>query len=46
MRILFQAPLAVGDADELQQLDRARLGLRIAHLQVNEQRFHDLLADR
>ncbi len=46
MRILFQPPRAVGDADELQQFERTRLGLCVCHLQVDEQRLHDLLADR
>jgi hypothetical protein len=44
--ILLQAPLAVGDADELKQFERARFGLRGRHLQMDEQRLHDLLADR
>ena len=46
MRILLEPALAVGDADEPQQLERPRARLALAHLQVDEQRLHDLLADR
>ena len=46
MRILLEPALAVGDADQPQQLERARARLRLAHLEVDEQRLHDLLPDR
>ena len=46
MRILLEPALAVGDADQPQQLERALARLRLAHLEMDEQRLHDLLPDR
>ena len=46
MRILLEPALAVGDADEPQELERALARLRLAHLEMDEQRLHDLLSDR
>ena len=40
-----QPALAVGDADELQQFERARPRLCLVHPQMDEQRLLDLLAD-
>ena len=45
MRILFEPARAVGDADELQQLQRTRLCLLVIHLEMNLERLHHLLAD-
>ena len=45
MRILRQPARGVGDADQGQQLDGAGARLRLAHLEVDEQRLHDLQAD-
>ena len=46
MRILVEPALGVGDADQPQQLDGARARLRLAHAEMDEQRLHDLQADR
>ena len=46
MRILLEPARAVGDADQLQQFERARARLLVGHLQVDQQRLHHLLADR
>ena len=46
MRILLEPALAVGDADQPQQLERARARLRLAHLEMDDQRLHDLQPDR
>ena len=46
VRILVEAALGIGDADQAQQLDRARARRRFGHLQVDEERLHDLQADR
>ena len=45
MRILFEPPRAVRDADQLEQFERTRRRLLVGHLQVNLQRLHHLLAD-
>ena len=46
MRILLEPTLAVGDADQPQQFERPGARLRFAHLEMDEQRLHDLLSDR
>ncbi len=46
MRILLEPALAVGDADQPQQLERPRACVCLAHPEMDEQRLHDLLPDR
>jgi len=43
--VLLEPALGVGDADERQELDGAGLRLLGRHLQVNEERLHDLQPD-
>ena len=45
MRVLRQAARRVRYADQGEQLDGAGARFRLAHLQMNEQRLHDLQAD-
>ena len=46
MRILVEPPFGVGNADELQELDRARFRLRVVHPHMDRQRLGDLQPDR
>ena len=43
--VLLEPAFGIGDADERQQFDGARLGLIGRHLQMNEERLHDLKPD-
>ena len=43
MRVLFEPALAVGDAHQTQEFERPRARLRLVHLEMDEQRLHDLL---
>jgi hypothetical protein len=45
VRILLEPALRIGDADEAEQLDRASLGLCVAHAQMNLERLHELQSD-
>ena len=45
MRILLEAAFRIGDPDQRQQLDRARLRGFLGHAEMNEQRLHDLKPD-
>ena len=46
VRVLVEPVRGVGNADECEQFDCARLGLGGTHVQVNEQRLHQLQPDR
>ncbi len=46
VRILVEPPLGIGDADEPEQLHRAGARLLLRHVQMDEQRLHDLQPDR
>ncbi len=45
MRILLEAALRIGDADQRQQLDGARLRGFLGHAEMDEQRLRDLKPD-
>jgi len=45
VRILLEPALGVGDANEREKLDGARARLRLAHLEMHGERFHDLQPD-
>ena len=46
MRILFEAPRRIGDADKAEQFDGAGAGLALAHAEMDAQRLGDLQSDR
>jgi len=45
VRILGEAPVRVGYADQLQQIERARARRLFVHVLVDDERFHDLQSD-
>ena len=46
VRVLIEAAVRVGDADEVEQLAGARSSSIAVHVEVDLERLHDLLADR
>ena len=46
MRVLIEPPLRIGDADQLQEFDCARLRFRVGHAEMDLQRLFYLKADR
>ena len=46
VRILLEAALRIGNAHQLHELDGTRLRLLLRHAEMDEERLHDLEADR